>query len=110
MDDEQAVARALGRWLTEPKAQVWFVPSAQRLEQGQGVVLDRRTRMVHDERHLFINGEAFEVAGLDGRLLRRLADERRLEGRALDRLSEEARSAALEWLAAGWLHGDWCRP
>ena len=110
MDDEQAVARALGRWLTEPKAQVWFVPSAQRLEQGQGVVLDRRTRMVHDERHLFINGEAFEVAGLDGRLLRRLADERRLEGRALERLSEQARSAALEWLAAGWLHGDWCRP
>jgi 50S ribosomal protein L16 3-hydroxylase len=110
MADEQAVARALGRWLTEPKAQVWFAPSDSSLVPGQGVVLDRRTRMVHDERHLFINGEAFEVGGLDGRLMRRLADERRLGGRAWVRLSEPARSAALEWLAAGWLHGDWCRP
>ncbi|MFM7973031.1 MAG: JmjC domain-containing protein, partial [Betaproteobacteria bacterium] len=110
MTDEQALVQALGRWLTEPKAQVWFEPQAARLQTGQGVVLDRRTRMAHDAGLLFINGEAFRVAGADGRLMRRLADQRRLEGRAWAHLSAQAQAVALEWLAAGWLHADQCRP
>lgn len=110
MTDEQALVQALGRWLTEPKAQVWFEPQAARLPAGQGVVLDRRTRMAHDQGQLFINGEAFRVAGADGRLMRRLADQRRLDGRAWAQLSDQAQAAALEWLAAGWLHADQCRP
>jgi 50S ribosomal protein L16 3-hydroxylase len=106
--DEQALARALGRWLTEPKPQVWFAPSSRPWRQGQGVVLDRRTRMAHDARHVFINGEAFRVAGVDGRLLRTLADRRRLDGTSWSELSVEARQGALEWIAAGWLHPDQC--
>jgi 50S ribosomal protein L16 3-hydroxylase len=29
------------------------------------VVLDRRTRMMHDARHIFINGESYRAAGRD---------------------------------------------
>jgi 50S ribosomal protein L16 3-hydroxylase len=102
--DKAAMARALGAWLTEPKPKVWFEANAGASWQGQGVVLDRRTRMAYDERHLFINGEAFRVGGLDSRLLRRLADDRRLDAKAVRRLSPDAREAAFDWVRQGWLH------
>jgi len=102
--DEQALSVALGRWLTEPKPQVWFVSQAAAWQAGQGVVLDRRTRMAHDSTHLFINGEAFRLAGRDGRLLRTLANQRCLDARAWGQVSEQARTVAFEWMAAGWLH------
>jgi 50S ribosomal protein L16 3-hydroxylase len=102
--DKAAMARALGAWLTEPKPKVWFEANAAASWQGQGVVLDRRTRMAYDERHLFINGEAFRVGGLDSRLLRHLADDRRLDAKAVRRLSPDAREAAFDWVRQGWLH------
>lgn len=106
--DEAAIARALGSWLTEPKAKVWFDAQPSASWAAQLLRLDRRTRMAYDDRHLFINGEAFRVGGLDARLLRRLADERRLDAAACARLSTDARDAALEWIRQGWLHGDQC--
>jgi 50S ribosomal protein L16 3-hydroxylase len=104
--DEAAVARALGSWLTEPKAHVWFEAQPSALWTPHGISLDRRTRMAHDARHLFINGEAFRVGGADARLLRQLADERRLDAASCRRLSDDAREAALEWIRQGWLHVD----
>ena len=47
------------------------------------VVLDRKTRMLYDERHVFINGESFRAAGRDATLARRLADRRRLDARSV---------------------------
>lgn len=96
------VRRALGEVLSEPKPHVWFRKSAARWRSGT-VVLDRRTRMLYDATHAFINGEAVPLRGHDAPLLRRLADERALDLRGHGRL--DARTAALlsEWLAAGWL-------
>jgi 50S ribosomal protein L16 3-hydroxylase len=66
--------------------------------------LDRRTRMLYDVHHVYINGEAFRAAGRDAVLVRRLADRRALAARELARLSPEARALVEEWRRAGWLH------
>ena len=94
----------IGEYLTTPKPQVWFEPSALPLAVGQGVVLDRRSRMLYDRRHLFLNGEAFRVAGRDARWLRQLADERQLDTPGMNQLSHEARQVVAQWVAQGWLH------
>jgi 50S ribosomal protein L16 3-hydroxylase len=41
------MARVLGEYLTEPKASVWF-DAGHAPRTLRGVVLDRRTRMMHD--------------------------------------------------------------
>ncbi len=103
--DPHLLALLLGEYLTEPKANVWFdAEQAQAWAPEQGVVLDRRTRMMYDERHVFINGEGFRVGGKDGRLLRQLADERRLAPQLCMALGSDAQSALLEWAQAGWVH------
>jgi 50S ribosomal protein L16 3-hydroxylase len=98
-----AVERALGEVLSEPKAHVWFERADARRRTG-AVTLDRRTRMLYDARHVFINGEAVEVRGRDAALLRRLADERSLEARNMRGASRRVRGWLAEWQAAGWLH------
>lgn len=97
-----AVERALGECLSEPKPRVWFEANA-RPTLEHGVRLDRRTRMLHDERHVYLNGEAFRIAGRDGALMRRLADTRRLDGADCVRLGAAAREVVLGWVADGWL-------
>ena len=98
----QRLERALGEALTEPKPRVWFEAGAP-LEPSRGVALDRRTRMMYDAVHVFVNGEAFRAGGRDAALMRTLADERRLEAPALARLSAPARALMEEWAQAGWL-------
>jgi 50S ribosomal protein L16 3-hydroxylase len=109
---EQAVSRlvgerrsfecALGEWLSEPKLQVWFDEGTE-LSIPRGVTLDRRTRMLYDERHVFINGESFAASGRDERLMRRLSDERRLAERDVSRLSAPAFELLRSWAKHGWL-------
>jgi 50S ribosomal protein L16 3-hydroxylase len=93
----------LGEYLTEPKSNVWFDPVDQTPDVSQGVQLDRRTKMMYDDRHIFINGESFRVAGQDGRCLRQLADERQLAAVKIARLSPSATEALEDWMSAGWL-------
>lgn len=102
-----ALARALGEVLSEPKPQVWFEPGEEvLLRPSQGLRLDRRTRMLHDERHVYINGEAYRAAGRDGRLMRRLADQRCLTAAECAGLSAPAREVVMAWLDDGWLRTD----
>jgi 50S ribosomal protein L16 3-hydroxylase len=103
--DPQALERALGEWLTEPKARVWFDPPARRGALSGGLVLDRRTRMMYDTRHVFINGESFRAGGLDARLLRQLADRRGLDAAEVASFSADARATLDDWADAGWLQG-----
>jgi len=103
--DPQALDRCLGEWLTEPKARVWFDAAPRQPALGGGLVLDRRTRMMYDTRHVFINGESFRASGRDARLLRQLADRRRLSAADLSGLSAEARATLDDWADAGWLQG-----
>jgi 50S ribosomal protein L16 3-hydroxylase len=103
LSDPQAVACALGELLSEPKARVWFDAPARRPRISRGVQLDRRTRMLYDAQHVFINGESFRAGGVDARLLRELADQRGLGATELLRLSAQARETVDDWVAAGWL-------
>jgi 50S ribosomal protein L16 3-hydroxylase len=102
VSDPVAIERTLGEWVTEPKAQVWFEASAVQ-NVGNGVQLDRRTRMAYDARHIFINGESLRASGGDARLMRSLADQGRIDGRAVGRAGAQARRLIDEWLACGWL-------
>ena len=100
----QAIERALGESLTEPKPQVWFAGRAKP-DLRSGVTLDRATRMMYDDHYLFINGESFLSGGRDARLMRQLADRRRLEAPECRALSGQAVALLADWLSAGWLHG-----
>jgi len=70
------------------------------------VVLDAKTRMLYDAQHVFINGEAFDAAGRDARLMQRLADARRLSARDIAALGEGARELLDGWVASGWLRAN----
>ena len=100
--DPIALDHALGVLMTEPKPQVWFEPG-EPLVPGHGVALDRRSRMLYDARHVFINGEGFVAGGRDAVLMRRLADQRTLPAPELAKLSANARALVADWLQAGWL-------
>lgn len=99
----------LGRYLSEPKAGVFFEPPqdsllasrfAAALRRG-GAVLDGRTRMLYCPRTLFVNGEACRFPRGVPEVLRELADRRRLSpGRhapGLVRLLHD-------WHGSGFLH------
>jgi 50S ribosomal protein L16 3-hydroxylase len=104
--DSDAIDRALGESLTEPKANVWFDEGTEAPDALNRVMLDRRTRMLYDARHLYINGESFRAGGADATLMRRLADRRALGPRELSRASEGALALLAEWCEAGWVHAE----
>ncbi len=103
--DPSQLARALGEVMTEPKPQVWFESDAEHAP-GAGLRLDRRTRMMYDERRVFINGESFDAAGRDASLMRELADQRRLGAAQCARLSAGAQAVVADWVGQGWAHDD----
>ena len=99
-----ALERALGEALTDPKPQVWFEPGAP-LAAGQGAQLDRRSRMMYDKAHVFINGESFRAGGRDAKLMQTLADARYLSAKQVSQLSEGARDLLGQWVEDGWVVG-----
>ena len=101
--ERQSLACALGEVMTEPKPRIFFDEAQGDWEVG-AVRLDRRTRMMYDPRHVFINGEGFRAGGADARLMQRLADERALDARQVQRASEGAQALLQDWFEAGWLH------
>lgn len=103
VSDRTSMACALGEVMTEPKPQVWFEEPAQAWRVA-ALRLDRRTRMMYDARHLFINGESHRAGGADARLMRSLADRRGLELVQVQRASEQAQALLRDWFEAGWLH------
>ena len=94
---------ALGEVMTEPKPRVWFEEPDPAWQVG-AIRLDRRTRMMYDERHVFINGESFRAGGADARLMQRLADRRALPANEVRRASADAQALLSDWFEAGWLH------
>lgn len=103
LEQPLALECALGEVLTEPKPNVWF-------EAGgagglmESVVLDKRTRMLYDDEHIFINGESYLAGGADAQLMRQLADVRQLDGKALAGASDDALELLSAWCEAGWAH------
>lgn len=102
LKDPQALARVLGEYLTEPKANVWFEDS-QVLRLPKQVQLDRRSRMMYDDKHIFLNGESWRAGGSDARLMRCLADHRVLTKAQIQAASQEAKDLLLAWCNSGWL-------
>ncbi|MGB6098091.1 MAG: cupin domain-containing protein [Comamonas thiooxydans] len=101
-----ALERALGEYLTDPKPNVWFEHGD---ENGmfESVVLDRRTRMMYDAKHIFINGESYLAGGRDATLMRKLADSRALSRKDLATASDDALELLSSWFDAGWVRsGD----
>ena len=105
MADPDALARNLGEYLTEPKANVWFDESMDDavLTRQNRVELSSRSQMMFDARHIFLNGESWRAAGKDATLMRRLADQRYLNPEELTKASDGAMSLLQEWIAEGWL-------
>ena len=104
--ERTSLACALGEVMTEPKPRVWFEEPVGPWQPGTALRLDRRTRMMYDSRHLFINGESFRAAGADARLMRVLADQRRLGAAQVRRASADAQALLKDWFEAGWLHAE----
>ena len=104
LKDPLALQRSLGEILTEPKAHVWFQAADDAHVEG-GVRLDRRTRMMFDAKHVFINGESFRAAGSDAKRMRKLADERELSAAEVGKLSAPAQELLMQWCEDGWLYG-----
>ncbi|MGC4075615.1 MAG: cupin domain-containing protein [Rubrivivax sp.] len=100
-----ALDRALGEILSEPKPRVWFEGEEAEGDEAlaAGVALDPKSRMLYDERHVFLNGESFVAGGRDARLMRRLADTRLLSARDCAGLSEGARETVAAWIESGWV-------
>ena len=101
--ERESLACALGEVMTEPKPRVWFEEPESDWTPGP-LALDRRTRMMYDDRHVFINGESFRAGGADARLMRTLADQRCLDARQAGRASTDAQALLQDWFEAGWLH------
>ena len=85
----------VGRYLSAPKPQVVFHPTATR---GPRVRLDARSQLLYFGQRFFMNGESLRVR--QPRLLRELADERESERAHLAPL----RGLIAEWRQAGYVH------
>lgn len=110
--DPAQLAMALGEVLTEPKPNVWFDSPAVDTQGSAdtgcdstgAVILDRRTRMMYDAHHIFINGESYRASGRDARLMRMLADERELKAGDVGKLGADALDLLDQWKDCGWVH------
>jgi 50S ribosomal protein L16 3-hydroxylase len=103
--EPHALARALGERLSEPPPNIAFDRGGT-LPAGSAVHLDRRSRMVYDRLHVFINGEALRASGRDAKLMRELADRRRLDAGSVAKASPAAREWLAQWAQDGWLHAE----
>ena len=106
LNDPQLLNCLLGESLTAPKANVWFdTPDQDDLPNfvwPKDIQLDRRTKMLFDAKHIFINGESFKAAGQDAKLLRKLANDKFLPSAHAAQLSENAAELIQAWWEEGW--------
>jgi 50S ribosomal protein L16 3-hydroxylase len=100
--DGPGIKRALGEVLSEPKPHVWF-EKRRGPWRPRAVALDRRTRMLYDVRHVFINGDAVPVRGDAAAVLRRLANDRTLDAPTVRNADRYVQALLAEWFAAGWI-------
>jgi 50S ribosomal protein L16 3-hydroxylase len=99
----ETLNQALGEVLTEPKAHVWF-ESQVPPRRIRGWVLDARSRMLYDTKHIYLNGESWRASGADARLMRALADQRRLNAAQWQSASAAAKALLRQWAQQGWCH------
>jgi 50S ribosomal protein L16 3-hydroxylase len=104
------VAEFSGRYLSDPKPNVFFYPPDTPLGRAAfdkqanktGVALDPKSRLLFAGKRFFINGEAFTPAAGEIAALTQLADQRRLAAP----LPAALRERLYAWYEAGWLEID----
>jgi 50S ribosomal protein L16 3-hydroxylase len=109
--DEDDVLIFLGEYLSEPKHNVFFTGPAKPLTVGRfmeqagkrGLQLSAKTLMLYRGRHVFINGESFEVGRADKAVLELLANARALAPGQLPQASSDVLEALYTWYQDGWL-------
>jgi 50S ribosomal protein L16 3-hydroxylase len=109
--DEEDVTIFLGEHLSEPKHNVFFTGPAKPLVVGRfmeaaakrGLKLSPKTLMLYRGKHVFINGESFEVKRADKAVLDVLANDRALAGSQLGQASDDVLDALYTWYQDGWL-------
>lgn len=105
------IAVFLGEHLSEPKPTVWFEPPEKPLSPARfqaaakryGIKLHRKSRMLYRSRFVFLNGESFQPSAGDRKLLRELADLRRLAAAHLPAASPDLVESLHHWYASGWV-------
>jgi 50S ribosomal protein L16 3-hydroxylase len=109
---DEDVVSFIGSYLSEPKASVVFDPPARppsykrfvMQAMQRGLVLDARSSLLYRKNIFYMNGEHVEVAPEHRKLLRQLADCRRI---VPDFSTDESLLLLLhEWLQAGFLNLD----
>jgi 50S ribosomal protein L16 3-hydroxylase len=105
LDEPLEINRALGELMTEPKTNVWFEPQDVPRKFSK-LRLNRRSRMMYDKHHIFLNGESWRASGADGVLMRELADKRELNTENLALASAEALELLKDWYEDGWIEHD----
>lgn len=105
LQQPHALEQILGEYLSEPAPGVDFdaADAPAQPAAGQALALNRKTRMLYDQRYLYINGESYRMGGKDARLLRLLADQRHLDAKQAARLSEQAQEVLQDWAEQAWL-------
>ena len=99
-----------GRFLSEPKAHVFFTPPRKPLTRARfareaarhGVALDPRSRLMFSGTMFFLNGEEVDAPAKARALLQQLADERRLPGPV--KAPQEFWDVAHGWYLQGFAH------
>ena len=105
----QDVAGFTGRYLTEPKAHVFFAPPTRPLTRARflaaarahGIALEGKSRLLFSGRMFFMNGESFTPGDAQAKWLRRLADARRLP--TLAGAPAGIGALAFDWYLRGYL-------
>lgn len=104
----ETVADFLGRYLTEPKAHVFYAPPDEPIESckfatyamDRGVALVARTQMLYFDNIFYCNGEAIDINLEDTLLWQQLANHRQLDGCAIS-------PSMLPLLYEGYVLGYW---
>ena len=81
-----------------------YFDAAKAPKKFAAVTLDRKSRMMYDAKHVYLNGDSWKVAGSDARLLRKLADQRHLDATDLRAASAKLTLAIGQFIEQGWLH------
>jgi 50S ribosomal protein L16 3-hydroxylase len=108
----QWVREFTGRFLSDPKPQVYFSPPRKPEPRAQferraarsGVALDARSRLLFSGTMFFLNGEEIAVPAAARAWTQRLADERRIEGPM--KAPPPFWDLAHQWYLQGFLHRE----
>ena len=107
--DRNDIAEFAGEYLSEPKPHVFFTAPDRPMGRrafgkalaSRGAALEAKTRMLFAGKRFFINGETLLAGGLEGRVLKILADKRRLPPQT--KLPADLQDLFYDWYEAGWL-------